>query len=329
MKRGAWSEDEDETLRRLHGSMKKADLAKVLNRSHGSVRARCTTLSIDTRVLWTKQETESLVALYEKAGVTGVLGLSDFAVSIGRSNSNVCRKAKDLGLSVSPNRKKVEVRKDRRKFETKEELSAYMSNRQKEWLTKNGHPRGMKGKKHSQATKEVISATSKAAYLFMTEERKSEIYMKVLKTKVAKYGSAASPRAKTTWAAGWREFGGRRTYYRSRWEANYARYLQWLKEQGEIVDWQHEPETFWFEEIKRGVRSYLPDFRVWENNGEVNLHEVKGWMDARSKTTLKRMKKYHPEQKIVLIDTAQYKAIRRKVMGLVPGWEDSDRDARI
>ena len=88
--------------------------------------------------------------------------------------------------------------------------------------------------------------------------------------------------------SGWREIGGIRKYYRSRWEANYARYLEFLKVNGEIEKWEHEPETFWFEGIKRGVMSYLPDFRVTEKNGDIVFHEVKGWMDARSITKIKR-----------------------------------------
>jgi len=135
--------------------------------------------------------------------------------------------------------------------------------------------------------------------------------------------------AGTTWKAGWRDIGKKRKYYRSRWEANYARYLQWLLENGQIKDWDHEPETFWFEAIKRGVRSYLPDFRVVENDGTSALHEVKGWMDARSKTTIKRMAKYHPHEKLIVIREKEYNAIARKVSGIIPGWEESGRNGRF
>lgn len=127
--------------------------------------------------------------------------------------------------------------------------------------------------------------------------------------------------AATKAIAGWRTIAGRRNYYRSRWEANYARYLQWLKERGDIIEWAHEPRTYWFESIKRGVRSYLPDFEVTENNGKINLHEVKGWMDPRSKTKLKRMKKYYPEIEIILIDKPVYTSISKMCSRLIKGWE--------
>jgi hypothetical protein len=109
-------------------------------------------------------------------------------------------------------------------------------------------------------------------------------------------------------------------YFKSRWEANVARYLEFLKGRGEINDWKYEPETFWFEKIKRGVRSYTPDFRVEETSGAVVYWEVKGYMDARSKTKIKRMRIYHPDIKLVLIDREGYKAIS-KWSRLILGWE--------
>jgi len=269
------------------------------------------------------------VALYERAGRDGVLGLEQFSKRVGRDAGNVSRKAKELGLHTNPHRRTVEARKVKvNKYASEMERRAGQGAAVKAWIAENGHPRGMAGKKHPASALLLISAASKAQQLFLTEEQKSERVLKAMKTKVDRYGSVATrAMGRGSWKAGWREIGGKRNYYRSRWEANYARYLQWLKEQGVIADWQHEPETFWFEQIKRGTRSYLPDFRVWELDGSTALHEVKGWMDQRSRTTLSRMKKYHPTQKIVLIDGAQYRAIRLKVMRLIDGWEDSKRDS--
>lgn len=125
----------------------------------------------------------------------------------------------------------------------------------------------------------------------------------------------------TVWKAGWREIGGQRLFARSAWEANYARYLQWLLLRKQITKWEHEPETFWFDSIRRGVRSYLPDFRVTETNGGIVFHEVKGWMDARSATKLKRMAKYHPQVRLILIDAKQYRSIKAAVAAMIPDWE--------
>lgn len=123
--------------------------------------------------------------------------------------------------------------------------------------------------------------------------------------------------------------GGRRQdldnqYFRSGWEANFARYLNFLKKQGEIREWKYEAFTFWFEKIKRGVRSYTPDFAVWEHSSDPEnpdyFYEVKGYHHQRGKTALDRMKRYHPDVKIVLLDEDAYKAIK-KYKALIPEWE--------
>jgi hypothetical protein len=119
--------------------------------------------------------------------------------------------------------------------------------------------------------------------------------------------------------------GGRRDdlgfYVRSAWEANYARYLNWLQSQGQIARWQYEPDTFEFAAIKRGSRFYTPDFKVFQNNGSHEYHEIKGYMDQGSATKLKRMARYFPHERVVVIGANEYKSIARAVAKLVPNWE--------
>lgn len=100
----------------------------------------------------------------------------------------------------------------------------------------------------------------------------------------------------------WVQFGDRRVYLRSNWEVKFAEYLEMLKKGGAIKSWEYEPKTFWFMEIKRGVRSYKPDFMVVDNGDKVTWYEVKGFMDGRSVTKLKRMKKYYPDEQVRVID---------------------------
>lgn len=114
--------------------------------------------------------------------------------------------------------------------------------------------------------------------------------------------------------------GGKKHFYRSTWEVNVAAYLEFLKNKGEIKEWEYEPTVFWFETIKRGVRSYKPDFRVTENDGTQYYIEVKGWMDKKSKTKLKRMRIYYPAIKIDVIDSKRYRAIS-KWKGVIPHWD--------
>ena len=119
--------------------------------------------------------------------------------------------------------------------------------------------------------------------------------------------------------------GGRRTdlsglYVRSSWEANWARYLNWLKQNGEIDNWEYEVDTFSFDSIKRGTRSYTPDFKVYEK-GKIIYHEVKGYMDKKSATKLRRMAKYYPEIEIKLIDESVYRSVSLMVRAFIPEWE--------
>ena len=48
-------------------------------------------------------------------------------------------------------------------------------------------------------------------------------------------------------------------------------------------------------------------------------------MDTKSTTKLKRMAKYYPHIKIVVIDRAAYREIS-KWQRLIPGWETGERE---
>jgi len=286
---------------------------------------------------WTETEIDWLKVNYPDKG------LKACCEHLGRSSPSVRQKASRLGLKQNRNsdffrdwqlraaQSKIGKRRpeqakvmERNRKEGKLDLSSEARNKiskgMKEHIAKNGHPKGMKGKKHTPETLEKLSKALRDSWNSKTLEEQSAKTMKMLKTK-EKRGNLVMERGKTTWKSGWREIGGVKKYYRSRWEANYARYLQWLLEKGEIQKWDHEPETFWFEKIKRGCRSYLPDFKVTENNGDIVWYEVKGWMDARSKTKLKRMAKYHPDINLQLIQKKEYREIERKLSSMILGWE--------
>lgn len=121
-----------------------------------------------------------------------------------------------------------------------------------------------------------------------------------------------------------RSYGGKRAtlggiYVRSTWEHNYALYLNLLRDHGEIERWEYEPDTFEFP-VKRGNRFYTPDFKVFNLDGSVEYHEVKGYMDAGSRTRIARMATHYPEVKLVVIDRDAYNAIK-KWRALLPDWE--------
>lgn len=249
------------------------------------------------------EQRQMIVEAYAKPFNRGESPLPKLEQVLGMHRSNICRIARRLGLTIR-GRKLNQDQKNKAKV------------RMVEWHESHDHPRGMLGKKHSQQACDQMSASR------MGRRVKPETVDKIMRTRFQRYGTlATNTRMTASWKCGWREIGGVRIYARSRWEANYGRYLEWLRANGSIAKWEHEPETFWFEKIKRGCRSYLPDFRITENDGSVVYHEVKGWFDARSKTKIKRMAKYHPKVVLRIIDASWFKANGRKLSQLIHGWE--------
>ncbi len=120
-------------------------------------------------------------------------------------------------------------------------------------------------------------------------------------------------------SAGKREdLGG--LFVRSSWEANYARYLNWLMYIGEIKSWEYEPDDFEFP-IRHGTTRYLPDFKITNNDNSIEYHEVKGYLTPKAKTQIARFHKYYPNLKLIIIDEDNYRAIAKQCKNLVPGWE--------
>ena len=129
---------------------------------------------------------------------------------------------------------------------------------------------------------------------------------------------------------GWREIDGKRIYFINRSEADYYRYLSWLKTKGQIYDFTHQPPEFDFSRfgVRRGPSSfYKPDFKVVENGDGTKYHyvEVKGYLDQKSKTKLKRMAKYFPGDRVDLVMYRDLACLARQVGKLIPGWESETK----
>lgn len=144
-----------------------------------------------------------------------------------------------------------------------------------------------------------------------TEARRQEMsdYRAGMMPRNMLYGNSAYPNIQR----GDYDINGTVIYFRSKWEANYALYLDFLVGQGQIKKWEYEAEVFVFHEVQFGTRSYRPDFRITNNNGSIEYHEVKGYMDGRSRTKLRRMKKYYPKVKIILVERDSYMDIKKKL----------------
>jgi len=149
----------------------------------------------------------------------------------------------------------------------------------KRWHQEHEHPRGALGLKFDETALKKISDASRKTWERRTPKELEAMRIKRNATKIAKYGSLAPGRTGENVYS--RAKRGKREdlgdiFFRSRWEANYARYLKWLLGHGDIAKWEYEPQTFTFHGETRGAITYLPDFRVTENSGKMIYHEVKG-----------------------------------------------------
>lgn len=97
-------------------------------------------------------------------------------------------------------------------------------------------------------------------------------------------------------------------YFRSNWEANYARILN---EQN--IVWQYESETF---QLSNGT-SYTPDFKINDNK----FVELKGWYDNDSKQKIELFLKEYPQYELDLIGETEYYSLRNLFKHKIPKWE--------
>lgn len=254
-------------------------------------------------------EKDTLRAEYETHAHAGTL--DELAKRMGWRKTAICRVASSLGLT-NPARAKP---------------YAFAHFKDARWTSPGSppHPRGALGMKHSEEARKVISAKSKRAWAtwktfgigLMTEENLQRM------SDSATARMARSP-ASNNYS---RTKSGRRPdlgdiFFRSSWEANYARYLNLLSRMKIVDVWHYEPETFWFEAIRRGTRSYKPDFRVWYKNEKAPVYvEIKGWMDPKSKTKIARFKKYFPQHRLEVVGAKEYAGISQKWKSAIPLWE--------
>lgn len=82
----------------------------------------------------------------------------------------------------------------------------------------------------------------------------------------------------------------------NRLEARYSEYLESLKEAGEIVRWDYEPEKLRLAK----ATFYTPDFRVVTKEHFIELHEVKGFWRQSGRIKLKLAAELHPYRFIAI-----------------------------
>jgi hypothetical protein len=113
----------------------------------------------------------------------------------------------------------------------------------------------------------------------------------------------------TKGVGGTREDLGR--YFRSRWEANTARILEY-----ENIPYNYEAEVIVLLREDGTELRYRPDFKL--SNRWI---EVKGWWNERSKLIKQLMTEQHPEIQIEYVGEEVYKELEDYYASRIPQWE--------
>jgi hypothetical protein len=313
MKRRKWTKEEENKLKQLYNEeIPVKEIAETLGRTGSAIRNKAYKMGITNPKNFTSEEIEYIKENYKS------YNLREIAKKIGREDNyhNVCRKARELGLERTGKKKeKVKVRKP--KYQNEEERRKAQSAFAKEWHRNNEHPRGMLGKTHTLEYRKELSKRVKQDWGNRTPEEIEEIVTKRNKTRIR--NKTLTPIVNKTSPYS-RAKGGKRKdlnnmYFRSSWEANIARLLNYMG-----IEWDYEPKQFIFKGVYKQPISYTPDFYLVNKDKWV---EVKGWMDKKSKLKLERFEQYYPHEydKLILIDEEKYKKLEEEYSNIIKGWE--------
>jgi hypothetical protein len=121
-------------------------------------------------------------------------------------------------------------------------------------------------------------------------------------------GKPTSPRA-ARGKSGIREDLGK-IYFYSRWEANFARLLNFLN-----VKWQFQPETF-----DLGTQKYTPDFYLPDHDMFV---EIKNFLSEFSYQRDKKFRSAYPRLKLLLLLKPEYLKLQEIFSPKIKNWEYS------
>jgi len=321
-----WTDEEIERLKSLYAHHTQAELARLLGRSVPAVRTRCSIIGLRHKSPpWTEEEVAALRAAYSK-GRTHPVDLGELAARLGRHKSNICRKARGLGLTL-PSRRKKRLISLPMAGRTEQEFQEYRrktGDRIRALWESRGHPRGMLGKHHTDETKRKIGVHFKA----MWGDASSAVNSPEYREKIAErmrlrhaQGEFVSSNTFSRCRRGFRE--DLQLYVRSSWEANYARYLNTLVASGVVTRWEYESRVFVFPSpVTGGVSSYRPDFLVFFSDGRVEWHEVKGWMTSNGKIALELMATHYPSETVKVIGGDWFREAQRGTISKsVPNWE--------
>lgn len=312
-----WSQDEEEFIIKYYGTMSVKDMAGELNRSESSVRNRAYELrkrgfevnSIKPYKLpeWSTAEDLFLMDNHE------FLTLKELSAELNRSVLYIQDRLRELNIKKgSPKKSPViipctnpdclSIAKPNSKtcsYECTIKLrnQKYPNKAQLEKLYSSGKSLTEIADRYKLSYGTTLRLferymierrnLSEAQHINWSGSKGNKARNKAQKTKTAN-GTLITPRSGYSKSGKRKDLG---VYVRSTWEANV---LRWLSFEG--IEWDFEPETFFFENIKRGTRTYTPDVRFYPKDSCPLWLEVKGYLRPQDRTKIKRFKKYYPDE---------------------------------
>jgi hypothetical protein len=273
-------------------------VAKEFGMCGQSVHERLSNLGVINKMRkMTIRELSQIKEVYESGIIRGDGKLEKLSQEINRTIPFISRFAREMGLTTYS-----------RKHTNK--LREMQAKNMKLFYKTHTHPKGFLNHTHNKQAREKIAYSSVLKWMSITKKEHLARVMKARKTTMERGSEMHSAGdSKKSWKAQWLQVGPHYHYFRSSWEIIYAQYLQEKWDNEEIRYWEPEESTFWFEDSSSNVRSYKPDFTVYENDYSESFHEVKGYMDDRSKKCLELMAKEYPNIKLIVIDSKRFKQL--------------------
>lgn len=127
------------------------------------------------------------------------------------------------------------------------------------------------------------------------------------------------------------EINGKTIRFDSRYERNFAYYLEVLKEYKQILWWVKNTTKFPFsqsvfvEKSNMTLKSFVPDFLVFLPNGKIQYVEVKWWQIDKFIAQEKQFRKDYPFIDLSIMDKEKMLKIQKKYVKRpdprIPWWE--------
>ena len=314
-----WTEEDKRILIKLYPTHSNKELCVILEKTDGQLRWMKEKLGLNSKFKpFTDEEKKQIEDFYKNNLDT--IDLESFANKIGRQKTSISRYARKIGLTKY-NRHLSQKSKEKLKSSLEEyrKTDEYINDVKRQqvkllnYYARNQHPRGMLGKHHSKETCEQLSKSHFDLFANMSQEEKHNRAMKAVQTKRKNGGFSTTSNSYSRCRGGIRD--DLNQYFRSAWEANIARVLNYLH-----IEWKYEYKRFNFENEVDDVLSYQPDFYLPTIDKWI---EIKGWMDEKSKKRLDLFKKYYPKENenLYLVDELVYREIEQKYSSLIKNWE--------